>query len=60
MSIFKDLKEKFTGTEKGPAQKAGEKLDQAAGKAVAKAQVAVQKVGQKLGEAGKSLQEKAK
>ncbi len=57
MSIIKKLKDKLAGEPKGPAQKAGAKLDQAAGKAAAKAKSAMREVGKKVSAAGKKLQD---
>jgi hypothetical protein len=56
MSLIKKLKTKLAGEPKGPAQKSGAKIDQAAGKAAAKVKTAVNKVGEKMIAAGKKLQ----
>lgn len=57
MSLIKKLKTKLAGEPKGPAQRAGAKIDQAAGKAAAKVKGAVSKVGKKVSAAGKAMQQ---
>lgn len=47
------------GKEKGPAERAGEKIDQAAATAAEKIEETTAKVGEKMEEVGRSIQKSA-
>jgi len=55
MSLMDKLRQLFGGQPKGPAERAGEKIDRAAEKAAAQAGTVIEKAGKRLSEAGKKL-----
>ena len=57
MSIIEKMKELLGGRKKGPAQAAGEKIDQATERASRKLGEAAEKAGEKLTDAGQKLKD---
>ena len=59
MSLMDKLRELFGGKPKGPAERAGEKIDRAAQQAKDKIEQGVARAGDKLIETGKKLKDSA-